>query len=116
MARHLSVKASSRRWLVHTFYNILDLAAINAFVMYKAVTGEKLSRKVFLQKLSEELRLNYLKTKSYGIEPVPELYENNLHRSTKRHNCQEQGNCKRNKTREMKSSAGKWFVGNALIE
>jgi hypothetical protein len=59
MARHLSVKASSRRWPVHTFYNILVLAAINAFVIYKAVTGEKLSRKVFLQKLSEELRLNY---------------------------------------------------------
>ena len=35
MARQYSVKAGTRWWPVAVFYNILDLAAINAFVLYK---------------------------------------------------------------------------------
>ena len=35
MARQYSVKAGTRRWPVAVFYNILDLAGINAFVLYK---------------------------------------------------------------------------------
>ena len=35
MARQYSVKAGSRRWPLAAFYNILDLAGINAFVLYK---------------------------------------------------------------------------------
>ena len=34
MCKKYSVKASSRRWPVHTFYNILDLAAINSWIVY----------------------------------------------------------------------------------
>ena len=33
MARQYSVKADTRRWLVAIFYNILDLASINAFAL-----------------------------------------------------------------------------------
>jgi hypothetical protein len=59
MARQYSVKASSRRWPVHTFYNILDLAAINAWIVYKSVTDKKMSRRSFIQCLAEELREEY---------------------------------------------------------
>jgi len=31
MARRYSTRAAARRWPVHVFYNILDLAAINAW-------------------------------------------------------------------------------------
>ncbi|CAK9827595.1 hypothetical protein ANTRET_LOCUS5276 [Anthophora retusa] len=58
MARKYSTKAGSRRWPVHVFYNILDLAAINAWVIYKDVTQVQMSRKEFLLQLAEELSGN----------------------------------------------------------
>ena len=30
MTRKYSVKAASRRWLIHMFYNVIDLAQINS--------------------------------------------------------------------------------------
>ena len=51
MASKFSVKAGSRRWAVHVFYNILDLAAINAWILYKEVTKKKISRRNFLLQL-----------------------------------------------------------------
>ena len=45
MARKDSTKAGSRRWPLRIFYNILDLAAINAWVLYKDVTQIKISTK-----------------------------------------------------------------------
>ena len=41
------------------FYNILDLAAINAWIIYRGVMGEKTSRHAFLRQLAEELRELY---------------------------------------------------------
>ena len=35
MARKYTVNAASRRWPVQFFYNILDLAAINAHILYR---------------------------------------------------------------------------------
>ena len=55
MARKYTVNATSRRWPVQFFYNILDLAAINAHILYKSmVTGSKISRRRY--------RLRYLKS------------------------------------------------------
>ena len=59
MGRRNSVKAGSRRWPVHTFYNILDLAAINSWTQYKKVTGINISRKDYLLRLSKELAEEY---------------------------------------------------------
>ncbi|GFX80954.1 catenin alpha [Trichonephila clavipes] len=44
MARKYSVQAGSRRWPVHVFYNILDLAGNNSWILYKEVTEAILSR------------------------------------------------------------------------
>jgi hypothetical protein len=51
MARKYSVKASSRRWPVQVFYNVLDLAAINAWVLYKETTNKRISRRKFILQL-----------------------------------------------------------------
>jgi hypothetical protein len=59
MARRYSTRAAARRWPVHVFYNILDLAAINAWIIYRGVTGEKMSRHAFLHQLAEKLREVY---------------------------------------------------------
>ena len=37
----------------------LDLAAINAWIIYRGVTGEETSRHAFLRQLAEELREVY---------------------------------------------------------
>lgn len=41
MARSYSVKASSRRWHVHTFFNMLNLPGINISIIYEEVIGKK---------------------------------------------------------------------------
>ena len=40
--------------------NILDIAALNSCVIYKKVTGEKISRLDFIQDLVESLRTKYV--------------------------------------------------------
>ena len=59
MARRYSTRATARRWPVHVFYNILNLATINALIIYRCVTGGKTSRHAFLHHLAEELREVY---------------------------------------------------------
>lgn len=54
MVRKYSVKSKSCRWPFQVFFNILDLAGINACVLYKAATGEKMSRQEFLFQLAKE--------------------------------------------------------------
>jgi len=46
MARQYTTRAGSRRWL---FYNILDLALINAWILYKESTGQKISRHQYVR-------------------------------------------------------------------
>ncbi|KAK2583959.1 hypothetical protein KPH14_006423 [Odynerus spinipes] len=55
MARKYSVKAGCFRWPLQVFYNILDLAAINTWILYKECTGSKISRKEFIFCLAKEL-------------------------------------------------------------
>ena len=57
MARLYSTKVSSRRWPLQMFYNVLDLAGINAHIVYKEVTGKKVSRREFILHLVEELQM-----------------------------------------------------------
>ena len=63
MARQYSVKADTCRCPVAVFYNILDLAGINAFVLYKKRTGDKVSRRD-LFKLATELCEDYFVERS----------------------------------------------------
>ncbi|CAK8672356.1 unnamed protein product [Clavelina lepadiformis] len=55
MARLYSVKAASRRWPVHVFYNVVDMALINSWIIYKRVCQRKISRREYIQKIAEEL-------------------------------------------------------------
>ena len=48
MARKYTVKASYRRRPLQIFFNILDLTAINAWILYKETTGIEIQRKGFL--------------------------------------------------------------------
>ena len=55
MARKYTVKAGSFRWPLQVFFNILNLAAINAWILYKECIGSKIFRKEFIFCLAEEL-------------------------------------------------------------
>ena len=56
MARKCTVKAGTRWWPVAVFYNILDLAYIYAYVLYKKKTEDSILRRNVLLQLATELR------------------------------------------------------------
>ena len=39
MARYDTCKSATRRWPVAVFFNIIDCACINAYIIYSEVTG-----------------------------------------------------------------------------
>ena len=55
MARYHTSKTGTRRWPMAVFFNLLDLAAINALIIFKLTTGENISRRKFLLDLIKEL-------------------------------------------------------------
>jgi hypothetical protein len=55
MCRAMTTKAGCRRWPLAVFYNILDLAAVNAWIIYRKATGKQMSRREYLLALSQEL-------------------------------------------------------------
>jgi hypothetical protein len=55
MLRMYSCRIASRRWTAAVWANLLDIAALNAWVCYKQVTGDNISRKCFIVQLIEQL-------------------------------------------------------------
>ena len=103
MAREYTVKAASRRWPVHVFYNVLDLAAINAWILYKEATLTKISRRAFLLQLAEELVIGYTSTRKTTESNVSlELRSTAAGESMsrKRRHCQLRKDCQGLKTNQ----------------
>lgn len=101
MARQYSTKSASRRWPLQVFFNILDMAAINAWILYKEATGKKICRQDFIFKLAEELRereRENKKTAASSTAPIPQNASSS-ETQNKRRQCQI-GKCKKNKTKE----------------
>ncbi|CAD1478542.1 unnamed protein product, partial [Heterotrigona itama] len=48
---------------IQVFFNILDLAGINAWILYKETTGEQISRKDFMFQLADELAADNVKSR-----------------------------------------------------
>ena len=55
MARLCTTWSASRRWPVAVWGNILDIAAINSYVLYKRVTSNRITRRQFILMLVENL-------------------------------------------------------------
>lgn len=105
MARKYTVKAASFRWPLQVFFNILDLAAINAWILYKECTGSKFSRKDFLFQLAEELagkEKEYQQNIDYN-QPSPST-------SQERKTCQI-GYCRRNRSNNICKKCKKILCG-----
>jgi hypothetical protein len=67
MTRHLSVKYPSRRWPIQVWSNILNIASINSWVLFKQANNSKIARRIFLQKLVDEI-VDHLKPESDETE------------------------------------------------
>lgn len=108
MARRYSTKAASRRWPLQVFYNILDFAGINSWVLFREATGSKISRRDFIIQLAEQLRDGHLRnrqeaTKGNNQDTVPQ-------EQRKRRQCQI-SKCNGNKTTEVCTVCMKYVCG-----
>ena len=116
MARKYSTKSASRRWPVQMFYNVLDLAAINAFVLYKNVT-KKISRHEFLLILLENIRIQIHgqgKNQGYDDDDYSDL-EETITLPKSRKNCQIGcDKTKRNKTTSKCSRCKRFVCGKCV--
>jgi len=74
MCRETSTKAVCRRWpSVVFFFKILDLAALNAWIIYKIKSGSDISRRKFFFQLSEQLMESEVSRKAkVDVCPVSE--------------------------------------------
>ena len=102
MARQYSTKCASRRWPLHVFFNIIDLAVINSWILYRKVLGLEISRRKFMQQLSQEMTgaCNDVRNRSRGDEKPP---------TKKRRQCL--GSCNKNRTTNDCSKCSKPVCG-----
>ncbi|KAL9905270.1 rhodopsin 4 isoform 1-T4 [Glossina fuscipes fuscipes] len=116
MARKYSVKSKCQRWPLQVFFNILDLAGINAWILYKETTGEEISRQEFLFQLAEELGTEYQKEKEIIKEcSSPTIIINTNTVSSERRSCQIRY-CKVNKTNKTCRKCKKYVCGKCAIQ
>ena len=94
MCRNMSTKAGCRRWPLAVFYNVLDLAGLNAYILFKKATGSNLQRRTFLMRLSAELRGDLAEDNPAPLHPVQQLPAP----LERRVNCAIKSHCTKNRT------------------
>ena len=60
MVRKYSTHSASRQWPVAVWCNILNIAALNAWIFYKKATEKTILQKNFILQLIGELRAQYI--------------------------------------------------------
>ncbi|XP_036951566.1 activating transcription factor 7-interacting protein 1 isoform X2 [Acanthopagrus latus] len=114
MARAYSVKGGTQRWPVAVFYNILDLAGINAHILFKECTSNKITRRKFLQQLAEELRAEHMEGKAAARQLAQggPKWMQPMQQAQKRRQCQVRKGCKQNKTSDTCSKCHRHVCGS----
>lgn len=108
--RARSVKGGSQCWPMAVFYNVLDLAAINAYVLYKECMWDTMryTRREFILNLASALRANYVMLKE-AIKSDPDPRSAN--EVVKRKSCQGASTQCRNVTLEGCSECRRYVCG-----
>ena len=57
MARLYTTHAATRRWPMAVWTNILDMAGLNSWILFRKASGSRISRLVFILQLFEELEV-----------------------------------------------------------
>uniref|UniRef100_A0A1A8U1F2 PiggyBac transposable element-derived protein domain-containing protein n=1 Tax=Nothobranchius furzeri TaxID=105023 RepID=A0A1A8U1F2_NOTFU len=92
--QQFSSRAATRRWPVAVFYNILDIAALNAWVLYRSCVDSKITRRAFILELCQELRVEHVLCSSIPISSsLPTVLI-----TGKRRSCTIRRKCAKNKT------------------
>lgn len=116
MARKYSVKRGTQRWYVAVFYNILDLAGINAHILFQQCTGIQIPRRRFLQQLGEELCAEFIEArrnpKRVEQSESLRLLDLKVPKSLRRKQCQVRKYCSKNKTANICSKCFKSVCGS----
>jgi len=99
MCRQMSTKAGCRRWPLAIFFNILDIAGINAWIIFRKTQGSCISRRKFLRQLSAEL--TEATSSANRPTPAPTSSSSTTSPLGKRVNCQVKSVGKRNRTTTM---------------
>lgn len=87
MIKKYSTHSATRRWPVAVWCNMLDIAIINSWILYRKTTGNIISRKMFIFKIIEDLRSAYLETKTKEKQSFEEEAKNCNGVSKKRRKC-----------------------------
>ncbi|CAI5694730.1 unnamed protein product [Oreochromis niloticus] len=95
MVREYTVRRGTRRWPVAVFYNMIDMAALNAHVLYQACTGTQERRVDFLVELARELANSHMAGKKARKEQLPQT-QPSTPSPGKRATCQVKHKCKNN--------------------
>ncbi|KAK7881439.1 hypothetical protein WMY93_029848 [Mugilogobius chulae] len=115
MARKYTVKGATRRWPLAVFYNILDLAAINAWVLFQQCTGTNISRRAFILELAKELRRDVLRAKASSNAPELQLLPHPQVPGNRRQ-CQINRYCKKNRTTTICCGCQKPVCGKCVAK
>ncbi|KAM9746554.1 uncharacterized protein ACNS7B_010501 isoform 2-T2 [Menidia menidia] len=115
MVREYTVRAGTRRWPVAVFYNMIDIAALNAHALYQLCTGRKERRVDFLFELARELAHCHVDMKKAQKEQLlqqqpstPELGQ--------RAKCQAKIKCKDNRATVRCEKCYKYTCGKCRKE
>jgi hypothetical protein len=92
--RQYSTKSASGRQPLQIFSTILDMTVINAWILCKEITGNKIIRQNFILWWADKVRLDYIMPK--GSTTVPDQDEPSP--SSKRRQCQVV-KCQKNRTK-----------------
>ena len=95
MVRQNTVRTGTRRWPVAVFYNMIDMAALNAHVLYQACTGRQERWVDFLVELAKELAHSYVGAKKAQKEQLLRQ-QPSTPSPGKRAMCQVKHQCKNN--------------------
>ncbi|XP_057705991.1 piggyBac transposable element-derived protein 4-like [Corythoichthys intestinalis] len=93
MVREYTVRSGTRRWPIAVFYNMIDMAALNAHIVYQACTGVQERRAEFLVHLAKELAKFHINAKKSREDK--KFLQQPLS-TGKRTKCQVRDGCKRN--------------------
>ena len=120
MARQFTVKWGTRRWPVAVFYNLFDLAAINAHVLFTQCTSKTTPRRDFIMDLAWELRENHTSAKTKAAAAAKEAAKAAPPPSRapiqlpnwKRTQCQVKPQCARNQAHESCAQCHRFVCGS----
>jgi hypothetical protein len=115
MAKFYSTKAASRRWPLQVFYNILDLAGINAYTLFQIHSQTNTVRRDFFITLAEQLTAA-CRERNRPIQPAINLEENDENQPpdklNKRTKC---SFCKKNLSRNCCRRCNKPACGTCSV-